>query len=267
MRNTMILVFLLMGLMVLDANAQSTDSGSRGTSAALKKLKSSSPDDVMYAVQVLGASGAKSAVGPLTKLLLTGPRNDITNGVIQALGTIGHPHSIKILVEYLGHRRKDARVASIYALENYKDARVTRALEGALSDSDEEVRATAALSLGKRGNVKSVTVLFKALERGVNDAVISIGQLGNPAHAARLAKYLGRTDIKVLLPGFDEFLRRDDFPEDAKLAILNNLLELAGPDVKRFAVAYKASFPPGANPNKNKLLKKVTEMVLQIQED
>ena len=104
-------------------------------------------------------------------------------------------------------------------------------------------------------------------ELGVDDAAISIGQLGKEQHALNLANYLGRSDIKVLLPGFDEFLRRSDIPEKAKLEILNRLFELAGPDVRRFAVAYRASFPPGTKEEKNELYKKASQMVRQIQED
>ncbi len=234
---------------------------------AIHKLKSPNPEEVLYSVQKLAASGSREAVGPLTDLLRSGPRNDVTNSAIQALGSIGQKKSIDILIEYLGHRRPDARVAALYALENYKDARVTKAMEDALRDSDSQVRATAALSLGKRGSMSSVPILFLAFDRGVFDAAISIGQLGTPEHAKRLAQYLGKNDVKVLLPGFDEFLRREKFPRKAKLEILDQLFELAGPDVRRFAVAYKASFPPGTDEDEDELYKKVCRMVRQIQEE
>jgi HEAT repeat protein len=221
----------------------------------------------MDGVQTLAASGSKAAVGPLTQLLKTGPRNDITDSIIQTLGIIGHPSSIPILIEYLRHRRPDARIAAIYALENSKDRRVARALENALRDSNAEIRSTAALALSKQSDIESVPILFRAFERGVEDAAISIGQLGNEQHALRLATYLGKADIKILLPGFDEFLRRSDVPNKAKLEILNQLFELAGPDVRRFAVAYRASFPPDTKEEKNELFKKANQMVRQIQED
>jgi HEAT repeat protein len=221
----------------------------------------------MDGVQTLAASGSKSAVNPLTQLLKTGPRNDITDSIIQTLGFIGQPSSIAFLIEYLEHRRPDARIATIYALENFRDPRVARALENALRDSDAEIRSTAALALSKQGDIRSVPILFQAFERGVDDAAISIGQLGNDRHALRLATYLGKTDIKILLPGFDEFLRRPAIPKKAKLEILNQLFELAGPDVRRFAVAYRASFPPGTTEEKNALFKKANQMVRQIQED
>jgi len=234
---------------------------------AIGNLKNANPEQVIEAIQILAAAGDREAVGPLIDLLRTGPRNDITNMILQALGSIGDPSSIDVLIEYLGHRRPDARTAAIYALEGFDDSRVTSALENILRDSDSTVRSAAAITLGKRGNVSSVPILFLAFDRGVYDAAISIGQLGSPEHAKRLASYLGKADVKVLLPGFDEFLRRADFPEKAKIEILSQLFELAGPEVRRFAIAFKASFPPGTDEDKNELYKLVSRMVGRIQEE
>ncbi|MCP4603110.1 MAG: HEAT repeat domain-containing protein [Proteobacteria bacterium] len=238
-----------------------------GVGGAIQKLKSENPEEVINSIQILAAAGTKKAVAPLTELLRTGPRNDITDIIIQAIGSIGDESSIDILIEYLNHRRSDTRIAAIYALENFDNTRVSKALEDCLRDSDRQVRNTAALALGKRGSLGSVSILFLAFDRGVHDAAISIGQLGTPDHANRLAHYLGKADVKVLLPGFDEFLRREDFPEKAKLDILDQLFELAGPYVRRFAVAYKASFPQGTDEDENVLYKRVCRMVRQIQEE
>ena len=274
-----LMIFVLLSLVATPSpswGAKAKKSGSQKSGAqkpglsigdAIHKLQSPNPEEVMYAVQVLAASGSRRAAGPLADLLRTGPRNDVTNSIIQALGSIGDVKSIPILIEYLGHRRPDTRVASIWALESFDDQRVTTALENALRDSDSQVRSTAALALGKRGKAASVPILFLAFDRGVTDSAISIGQLGTPADAKRLAGYLGRSDVRILLPGFDEFLRRADFPAASKLEILNQLFELAGPEVRRFAVAYKASFPPDTKADNNKLYKMVSRMVRQIQED
>jgi hypothetical protein len=234
---------------------------------AIFKLKSPNPEEVLTSVQILAASGSKDAVSPLTDLLLSGPRDDITNAIITALGSIGDRASLDVLISYLNHRRPDARVAAIMAIEDYKETKVTTALEGALRDSDAQVRSTAAMALGKRGSKSSVPILFQAFDRSVPDAAIAIGQIGSPADAQRLGGYLGKTDVKFLLPGFDEFLRRADFAEADKIKLLDRLFELAGPDVRRFAVAYKASFPQGTEEDKSPLYKKVCQMVRQIPEE
>ena len=129
------------------------------------------------------------------------------------------------------------------------------------------MRSVAALALGKRGSESSVNILFQAFDRGVHDAAIAIGQIGGPTDAERMAQYLGKVDVNLLLPGFDEFLRRKDFPKKAKLKILEQLFELAGPDVRRFAVAYKATFPPDTEEGENELYKMVSRMVRQIAEE
>jgi HEAT repeat protein len=233
---------------------------------ALEKLGSGVPNEVLEAVQVLGMSDRKEAARPIMKLLQKGPRSDITDAAIFALGSIGEAGSAPLLMTYLNHRRPDARIAALFALEKYRGKNVTAAIEGALRDSDRQVRASASLALGKRGDVTSVPILFRAFEHGVSDAVISIGQLGSPDDAKRMLSYLGKEDIKVLLAGFEEFLNRDDFPESAKLNILNRLFDLAGPEVWRFAVTLKASFPPDTSEEENKVYKLVCRMVRQIKD-
>jgi HEAT repeat protein len=241
--------------------------GAKEVKDAIHKLKSPNPEEVMASVQLLAASGSRDAVAPLTDLLRNGPRNDITNSILQALGSLGQRSSIPILLEYLDHRRPDARIATLFALENFNDAQVVAAIENSLRDSDAEVRNTAALLLGRRAGKSSVPILFQAFDRGVRDAVIAIGQIGSADDAARLAKYLGKADVAMLLPGFEQFLARQDMPEKAKLSILEQLFELAGPDVRRFAVSYKATFPPGTEEDTNPLYKAVCRMIRQIAEE
>ncbi len=254
-------------LFVIAANDAAAQKEASNVKQAIQGLKSASPDEVLDSIQTLAAAGAAQAVDPLITLLHSGPRADVTNAVLQCLGMIGHAKAVDTLIEFLNHRRSDARVTAIYALESFKSEKVARALEDALRDADAQVRATASLALGKHGTAQSVGVLFKAFDKGVTDAAISIGQLGSPEDADRLSRYLGKADIKMLLPGFDEFLRRPAFPEKAKLQILDKLFELAGPEVRRFALAYKASFPPNTDANKNELYKTVSRMVRQIQGD
>jgi hypothetical protein len=265
---TLVLTFAATDTMAARGAKTSTPTASKQeVRDALHKLKSPNPEEVLSGIQVLAAASVKEAAGPLIDLLRSGPRNDITNSAIQALGSLGNKKALPILIEYLSHRRADARIAALFALESFDDTQTSRAVESRLRDSDSQVRATAALALGKRGDKGYVPVLFRAFERGVSDAAISIGQLGSPEDAARLGTYLGKMDIKELLPGFDEFLRRPDFPVKAKLAILEQLFGLAGPDVKRFALAYKASFPPGIDENANPLFRMASRMVRQIQEE
>lgn len=233
---------------------------------AVANLSSKDPEIVLESIQLLGASGKQEYAAPLIALLKQGPRSDVTDAALFSLGDLHSPDSVDLLMGYLGHRRPDARLAALFAVKGFKEERVTRAIEQCLRDSDRQVRGTAALALGERGDKVSVPILFMAFERGVSEASVSIGQLGTPEDAKRLTTHLGKADIKILLSGFEEFLNRKDFPDDAKMSILNRLFDLAGPEVWRFAVTYKATFPPDTDENENKLYKLVSRMVRQIKD-
>jgi len=233
---------------------------------ALAGLNSLDPDEVIESIQIIGASANPLATTPLIDLLKTGPRSDITDSILFALGSIINDDAVPIIIDYTKHRRPDTRIAALLALENKKSDDVTRAAERGLRDSDRQVRATAAAVLGTRRDSASIPILFAAFERDVSEAAIAIGKTGNEDDSKRLLGYLGKKDIKVLLAGFEEFLKRDSFAESAKLNILNRLFDLAGPEVWRFAVNLKATFPPEATEENNNVLKLVNRMVRQIKD-
>ena len=80
---------LVLAMLFLGAwNVQAQKVGRAEIRDAIHKLKSPNPEEVMTSIQILAASGSTTAVGPLSDLLRTGPRNDITNSIIQALGSI-----------------------------------------------------------------------------------------------------------------------------------------------------------------------------------
>ena len=56
---------------------------------ALEDMQSKDPDVVVEAIQILGATAHPTAVAPLLSLLKTGPRSDITDSILFALGGIG----------------------------------------------------------------------------------------------------------------------------------------------------------------------------------
>jgi HEAT repeat protein len=210
-----------------------------------------SPDlrTVLDAIGTLANAVDRRATQPLIQLLRLGPPDDITQGAIQALGAISDPASVDALIEYTRHRRSRVRRMAVESISQIRDPRVddkvNEALRNALRDSNDRVRSRAAIALGEHGDRGALEVLFLAWDRNVADAAIAIGKLGGVAEAQRLAGYLGRRQLSEILPGFDEFLRRADFPEAAKLDLVKKLEEIAGPDVKRFLTNFLASPPPG----------------------
>lgn len=210
---------------------------------AIAKLQSENLDEVRDAIQFLGVSEAPQAVDPLVALLRSGPADIYTDAIVEALGSLARPQALPVLLDYLRHRRVNVRTKVVDAIAAIHDPRVRPALEQALRDSDPRVRGAAALALGRTSATASLPILFRAFERGVPEAAVAIGQLGNAASSEQLLAYLGQRPLPLLLPGFKEFMARRDFPEPAKLHVVEKLLELSGPQVKRFLITYVGTLP------------------------
>jgi len=207
-------------------------------------LKSEDDEKKLEGIKKLAELADPAGVEPLIQLLKEGQKDKVTEAAIDALGAISSPTSIPILIEYMKHRRPAVRILAVNAIAEIKDKQVIDALKNALKDSDAGVRKSAALALGRYGDQSAVGILFKAFERNVTEAVIAIGQIGNVDDMERLSGYLGKSPLSLLLPGFSEFLARDNFPENGKIKIIEKLKELAGPEVKQFLIKFVAGLPP-----------------------
>lgn len=229
--------------------------------AAADLLESSSVDEIMQGVSTLGELAEPGGAVPLMELLEKGPPDKVTEASLDALGAISNPVSIPMLIDYMHHRRHKVRIIAINAIAEIKDKRVVEALKTALGDSEEKVRRAAAYALGRYGDPAAIDVLFKAFDREVPEAAIAIGQIGGVDAMERLSGYLGKSPLDILKPGFYEFLVRDDFPVKGKIAIVDRLMELAGPEVKEFLKQYASTLGEDAD---LKLRQKVAEAVESI---
>jgi HEAT repeat protein len=210
---------------------------------AVALLGSEKDAEIIEGIQKLGDLADPSGVEPIMDLLRKGQTDKVTHAAIDTLGAISSPKAIPILIEYMKHRRAAVRVMAINAIAEIKDKQVSEALKSALKDSDSNVRKAAALALGRYGDTSAVDILFKAFDRNVVEAAIAIGQLGNVNDMERLSTYLGKSPLTILLPGFSEFMNRDNFPEKGKIKIIEKLKELAGPEVKQFLIKFVAGLP------------------------
>ncbi len=207
------------------------------------KLQSPNPDEVREAIDLLSVIDRPEVVPPLAELLRAGQPDAITDRALEALRGLAAPESIEVLTEFLHHRRVAARRRAYQALAAIDDPRIPRLLERGLRDSDRSVRGAAALALGEIGARQSLDILFRAFERGVVEAAIAIGKLGDAAAIERYGEFLGREPLGVMLSGYREFLGRRDIPHDSKKAIVERLGEVAGVMVRRFLGEYLASLP------------------------
>lgn len=209
------------------------------------RLRSDNPDEVREAIDLLSVIDRREVVPPIVALLRSGPSDAITDRALEALRGLADPASVDVLSEFARHRRVGARRRAYQALAAIQDRRVPTLLEQGLRDSDRSVRATCALALGNIGARGSIDVLFRAFERGVVEAAVAIGKLGDAASVERFTAHLGQQPLSVMLSGYEQYLRRDDIDERTKIAIVNRLGEVSGRSVREFLSQYLATLPEG----------------------
>ena len=121
-----------------------------------------------YLAVTLGRVGDRRAVGPLIHFLEeAGPTADPESAIYAtwALGTLGDPAAIPLLVKLAAGEDRDLRKAAIHALGSFHEPAAEAALENALVDAIEDVRWNAALALARRGNPAAAPVLLQMLDR------------------------------------------------------------------------------------------------------
>lgn len=206
------------------------------------RLRSTNPDEVREAIDLLSVIDRREVVAPLAELLRSGQPDAITDRALEALRGLADPTSIDVLTEFTRHRRAGARRRAYQALAAIQDRRVPALLEQGLRDSDRGVRGAVALALGSIGSRGSVDVLFRAFDRGVVEAAVAIGKLGDGATVERFSQHLGQQPLSVMLSGYEQYLRRTDIDEDVKVQIVNRLGEVSGRTVREFLSQELARF-------------------------
>lgn len=263
--SSLLLVMVCIIPQVANAEARRRGASQEVPEELSARLNGQDVDDVVNAVREVADLGGSSATNALMELLRAGPPDAVTAAAIEGLGALSDTDSIDLLAEYARHRRPEVRVLALQSLSAMSDSRVEAVLTDSLRDSSAEVRSTAAVALGQGGYEDSVPVLFQAFERGVTEACASIGKLGDADAAERLTSFLGRGDLTTLLEGLGEFLARSNFDMDAKLRIVEQLLELAGPEVRRFLVSQVAELPN--NSSTRRLRQAMQDAIAQIPEE
>lgn len=209
----------------------------------VQRLHSRNVDEVREAIDLLSVIDRREVVPPLVELLRSGQPDAITDRALEALRGLADPSSIGVLSEFTRHRRPGARRRAYLALAAIRDRQIPALLEQGLRDSDRAVRATCALALGQIGARESVEMLFRAFERGVVEAAVAIGKLGDARSVARFGEHLGRQPLSVMLSGYEQFLRRPDIDEATKIDIVTRLGEVSGRAVRDMLSQLLASFP------------------------
>ena len=206
------------------------------------RLEDADQDKVREAVDLLSIIDRPPVIPHLAALLRRGPPDAITDRALEALRGLGHPDCIEVLTEFTHHRRVGARRRAYRALAAINDRRVLPLLEQGLRDSERTIRAASALAIGERDASASLPILFQAFERGVVEAAIAIGKLGDAEAVGRFDQHLGQRPLSIMLSGYEHFVRRNDIPIRVKTEIVTRLGEVSGQMVRRFLAQYLDTF-------------------------
>ena len=202
--------------------------------------------DRVAATRSTGESRAAAAAA-VAKLLERGHSDAVTDRALETLTTLGVPQSASILTQYARHRRPAARARAFTALGRIagSDRALRQVVADGLRDSVPEVRGAAARALEALRASEATPLLLRALGRGVPEAAVTLGAIGDASSLDGYSAYLKQQPLDVMLAGYARYLRRPDLNERAKLDVIARLEDVAGPAVLQFlsGVARDAGLP------------------------
>lgn len=151
---------------------------------------------------------------------------------VVALGRLGHPQAVGVLIERLNDRSFQVRRAAALALARMGDVSAIPPLIALLQDRDQRVRETAHKALIQLGSAPLADLLLGALETGATHtqrmALAGLVDLGSPEP---LGKALVHPDVVIRLGALVALGRLKAIPS------LVRALDDAAPEVRREAVA------------------------------
>jgi HEAT repeat protein len=227
-----------------DAPGVSADVITRLKSGDLAQMKSALDD-----VRMAGVGGA-SAVPTIAALLEQGLPLDLTQAAIDTLADTQSPAATPVLTIYARHRELSIRRSAVQALAKTRGPEAAKAMRAALSDPDPGVRGLAATALGGLKAHDFLGDLFRALDRGIPEAAVSIGELCAGEECATLAGKLGKLPLDVVTSGLDQVLFRPagEVPDELKVKIVERVRDVGTGPANRFLKQVQERMRAGAPP-------------------
>lgn len=209
--------------------------------ALREQLFSSNVAEVEAALREVAFEPSGPAAVAVGERIRYGLPMNLLLAALDTLRAMAHPAAGDTLVTLTRHRRSEIRLRAVQGLVACRPPGASRVLEVRVSDSDPVVRAAAASGLGQLGAASAEETLFLALDRGVLEAAVAIGQVTDEQGLRRLLGYLGRVPFGAITPALSEALVRRDIPMAAKGAVLARLEELGTEEV----LVYLTTLAPG----------------------
>jgi HEAT repeat protein len=175
----------------------------------------------------------------VAKLLEHGHSDVVTDRALEVLAAVGTPAVGQLLAQYAHHRRVAARARAFTALGRVAgtDRALRELVASGLRDGAPEVRAAAARSLESLRATEATPLLLKALGRGVPEAAVTLGAIGEASSLEGYNGYLRKQPLDVMLTGYERYVLRPDLNEKVKLEVIAKLEDVSGPAVLQFTSA------------------------------
>lgn len=127
-------------------------------------LRDADPDMRIFMADILGCAGKRQAVPPLCEALLKDPEVNVRYQAAVSLGNLAFPEAVDPLRQAM-HDEEWVQFSVVEALTKIRAKPAIIALLQSLDDCSDLVTSVIIDGLGEIGDIKSVPVLFKSLEK------------------------------------------------------------------------------------------------------
>ena len=211
---------------------------------ALKSSDSARIESALVNIRAAGKDGGGRAfTAAIVGRLKIGLPKELVRKALDALAELEDPTSTEAGEMYLEHRDGEVRLSAVRVLGAAKTPAAVKGLRLALGDGDPRVRGLAATLLGATKAADAVPDLVAALDKGINEAAVSIGQLCDSKSCDALLDRLKNKPFDVISTGLQQELLRKDVSDDVKKKVITAVRELASQKAREFLVEVKGAWP------------------------
>lgn len=197
-------------------------------SPLVTQLTSTDLEVAVKAAETLGASTDPGAHEALLDALAWGMPSSVAVSAITGVAQHPAPPDVAALKRYADHHNPSVRSAAFGALSAYPHPDAQAAITRGLHDQLATVRAAAA-SAAAKGRVRiAIEPLFALVAKGEEPAAQALAVMADPDLARKLGDQMGKFPDAVLAHALSLILKRNDFPDTARVDIVRTIGKIKG---------------------------------------
>jgi HEAT repeat protein len=208
------------------------------------KTQLQSEDDAKAeeAAKKLGEVKDPKALDVILDALAVGAPPRVQASLLADLSGRKDPRALQVLEHYAKNRNPELRKKAVSVLAELADPKVVPVLVDVLGDSAEDVRAQAALALGKRKERSAEGKLILLLKHKDEAAAKALALMATPELAHKLSEMLGQVPDALFCTALGDMLKRPDFgPEPIRVEVVRTLAKVPGMDSTSALIEYVAA--------------------------